>query len=217
MSNGNNGGGLALGCIKELQPALVREGEDGIEALSVDIFLRNMKIRCCVGYGPQESDLIEKKEAFWKHLDEEVFAAKSVGAGFILQCDGNLWAGSGIIPNDPKPQNRNGRFFHEFLQRNNLIVVNTLSICEGLVTRRRNKDGKLEESILDFFVVCQYVLPYVTQMVIDEDKQHILTNYHPAINSGKAIDSDHMTEYMDVNIKFGKLKRDRKHYKSEMK
>ena len=50
--NENNGGGLALGCIKELQPALVREGEDGIEVLSVDIFLRNMKIRCCVGYGP---------------------------------------------------------------------------------------------------------------------------------------------------------------------
>ena len=101
-------------------------------------------------------------------------------------------------------------FFHEFLQRSNLIVVNALSICEGLVTRRRNKDGKLEESFLDFFVVCQYVLPYVTRMVIDEDKQHILTNYHPAKNSGKAIDSDHMTEYMDVNIKFSKLKPDRK-------
>ena len=38
-------------------------------------------------------------------------------------------------------------------------------------------------------------------MVIDNDKNHILTNYKPARNGGKAIDSDHMTEYMDLNIK----------------
>ena len=43
--HGNNGGGLALGCIKELHPTLVREGNDDIEALSIEIFPRNMKTR----------------------------------------------------------------------------------------------------------------------------------------------------------------------------
>ena len=39
------GGGLALGVIKELNPAWVREGDDVVEALSVEISLKNMKIR----------------------------------------------------------------------------------------------------------------------------------------------------------------------------
>ena len=47
----DGGGGLALGCLKELRPAWVREGDDQVETLSVDIFVENMKIRCCVAYG----------------------------------------------------------------------------------------------------------------------------------------------------------------------
>ena len=64
------------------------------------------------------------------------------------------------------------------------------------------KDGNLEESILDFFIVCSSVLPFVTQMVIDESKKHILTNYKQVRNNGKATDSDHFTQYMDVNLEF---------------
>ena len=33
----DGGGGLALGCLQELQPAWVREGDDQVEALSVEI------------------------------------------------------------------------------------------------------------------------------------------------------------------------------------
>ena len=55
------GGGLALGCDRRLKPTWVREGNDEIEALSVDIFVEHMKIRCCVAYGCQEGDLVEKK------------------------------------------------------------------------------------------------------------------------------------------------------------
>ena len=169
-------GGLALGCLKDLQPAWVREGNDQVEALSVDIFVKNMKIRCCVAYGPQENDNVDKKEAFWSYLDNEVMEATSDGAGFVLHCDGNLWAGSKIVPGDPRPQNKNGKLFEEFLQRNqNLNVVNSLPQCEGLITRSRLKDGKVEERILDFFIICARLLPYLSKMVIDNDKRYIAT------------------------------------------
>ena len=194
------GGGLALGCLKDLNPCWVSEGNDQVEALSVDIFLKNIKIRCCVAYGPQENDKSGKKEAFWDHLDKEVDEASSAGAGFILQCDGNLWAGEGLIPGDPRPQNKNGKLFQEFLTRNaNLKVVNALPQCQGLITRSRIKDGVKEESILDFFVVCSIVLPFVSKMVIDHTKSHVLTNYKQMKKTGKAIDSDHYTEFLDLN------------------
>ena len=207
--NCTGGGGIALGCVKDLHPALVREGKDGIEALSIEIFLKNIKIRCVVAYGPQENEIIEKKNAFWQFLDEEVHNAKMSGSAFILQFDGNLWAGNQIIPGDPRTQNKNGMFFKSFLERNNLIVVNSQPVCEGLITRKRFKNGVQEKSILDFFVVCSSILPYVTKMVIDEKKQYILTNYRPAKKNGRAIDSDHMTLYMDINIEYETIKPER--------
>ena len=111
----DGGGGLALGCVKELQPVWLREGDDNVETLSINISIRSMNIRCCVAYGCQENDSVERKEAFWKYLDEDVLQAANSGSGFILHFDGNLWAGCDIIPGDPRPQNRNGKLFQEFL------------------------------------------------------------------------------------------------------
>ena len=116
-NNRENGGGLAIGCIPELKPIWVREGDDQVEALSINIFVKNMKIRCCVGYGCQESDLIEKKEAFWEYLENEVIDAKKAGSGLIIQMDGNLWAGKEIIPNDPRLQNKMVSLLSNFLNK----------------------------------------------------------------------------------------------------
>ena len=163
------GGGLVIGCARELQPVWLREGDDEVEALSVEIILKRIKIRCVVAYGCQENDSIDLKEAFWKYLDEDVDQADNSGSGFVLQFDGNLWAGDDLIPGDPRKQNRNGKLFQQFLERHpQLSVVNALSQCEGLITRVRKKNGEMEKSVLDFFVVCDRVLPFVEKMVIDE-------------------------------------------------
>ena len=53
-----SGGGIALGCIKDVNPIWVREGEGDLETLSVEISIKNMKIRCCVAYGYQENEKI---------------------------------------------------------------------------------------------------------------------------------------------------------------
>ena len=59
----DGGGGLALGCDKMLYPVWVRDGEDdNVEALSVEISVKNMTIRCCVAYGCQESEIIEREK-----------------------------------------------------------------------------------------------------------------------------------------------------------
>ena len=204
------GGGLALGCLKELQPAWVREGDDDVEALSVEIIFKNMKIRCCVAYGCQENDTLDRKDAFWTYLDEEVDLAEQNETGFVLQFDGNLWAGSQMIPGDPRPQNKNGKIFQELLEQHpNLTVVNSLALCEGLLTRTRTREDRVEKSVLDFFVVCNRVLPFLTKMVIDEDKKYILTNYQAVRNGGKASDSDHNTQYIDLDLKLETVKPER--------
>ena len=124
-----------------------------------------MKIRCCTGYGCQEGELKEKKEAFWDYLDTDVIEAKKEGAGLIIQMDGNLWGGEEIVKNDPRPQNSNGLIFKNFLEQNpHLTVVNNLSQCEGLITRERICKSGTEKNILDFFIVCNLVLPKTKSM-----------------------------------------------------
>ena len=71
----------------------------------------------------------------------------------------------------------------------------------GLITRSKLCEGNLEESVLDFSVVCHSVLPYVTRMVIDKERKYILTNYELFKKGGKTADTDHSTEYMDLSMK----------------
>ena len=90
-----------------------------------------MKIRCCVGYGCQENALVEKKEMFWNFIEEEVETAWNSGSGFVLQFDGNLWAGDGIIPGDPRKQNNNGKLFQQFLSRQQKYLAQGLPPSQG--------------------------------------------------------------------------------------
>ena len=57
----NCGGGIALGVKCEKNPFWVGDGGQDVEALSILISVKAMKIRCCVAYGCQENfDLREK-------------------------------------------------------------------------------------------------------------------------------------------------------------
>ena len=81
-------------------------------------------------------------------------------------------------------------------------MVNSLEICEGIITRSRVKNGTKELSVLDFFIVCDRVLPFVQRMVIDEKKEFILTNYQNVRRGGHAVDSDHFTQILDLDLDF---------------
>ena len=90
---------------------------------------------------------------FWQFLQEEILRTDMEGNGLILQMDGNLHAGPGLVKNDPNPVNQNGKMFLEFLEQNpSLNVVNALDLCKGLITRRRELDSKTEKSVLDFLL-----------------------------------------------------------------
>ena len=118
-----------------------------------------------------EKDYIERKHKFWERLSTEVEEAQENNLAFILQMDGNLWAGKEIIKNDVHDCNQNGKLFHEFLKKYpHLIVINSLDLCKGLITRRRKTTRGLEEAVLDFFVICNKISRFLMKMTIDEEK-----------------------------------------------
>ena len=160
------GGGVAIAARTDLNPVLTAEGEDNIEAITIDIFPSKMVISCTSAYGPQQKDKLDKKIKFWAYLDKIVESARKEGKGFYLQGDLNAWLGPSMIKGDPNGQNENGKLFQNFLNSHkHLRVVNSLPICKGLITRKRDlMNGRSEKSIIDFVVVCSNVLPYVEIM-----------------------------------------------------
>ena len=129
------GGGVALCARKDLSPTFVSDGGDNVEAITVNIHLKGITISVTSAYGPQESDNIEKKNAFWTYLSDEACRAKTSGNGYVLQGDLNAWMGPKLIKGDVRPQNRNGKLLAEFVKTNNLTCVNSLKLTEGVVTR----------------------------------------------------------------------------------
>ena len=99
---GERGGGIALGVLNSLKPSWISEGDDDCEALTIEIWVEGFPIRLVCGYGPQNYDKTYRKEMFWNYLNNEVINATNNGAGFILQMDGNLWAGKNIIKYEPR-------------------------------------------------------------------------------------------------------------------
>ena len=85
-----------------------------------------------------------------------------------------------------------------------------MSLCEGLLTRIRKTDKVDEKTVLDFFLVNDKMKPFIIKMVIDEEKYHILTYLSQAKKNHRAVDSDHLSLQLYMNLQFSKLKLDRK-------
>ena len=204
------GGGLAVGALFDLKPILVRQGNDFVECITIEVTAGQTKIRCVNGYGPQMGDTKERKDWFWEYLDREVKEAEEDKVGIVIEIDSNSWAGGALIPNDSNTQNSNGKMLELFLHRNKDIhLVNSLPICKGVITRRRNTKKQQEKSALDLFIVCSRILPYVTKMHVDEEGEHQLSNFNGIRHNKKVTESDHAKVELKLDIEFPQKKPDR--------
>ena len=207
----SHGGGIALGVAKDLKSTLVKEGDNDTEVISVKVFLKDIELRVITAYGPQENDLKVKKEKFWEFIEEEINNAELAGDGVIIQMDGNLHAGRELVKGDPNIRNQNGKYFCEFLDRNpQLIVVNSLDLCEGIITRKRVVEQNIEQAVLDFIIINDKVQPFLRKMKIDEEKEMTLINLAQMKKNKKMIETDHnaMILELDLEIENKKTKRE---------
>ena len=185
-----------------MSSTLIREGGDEVECISVEVEVGQQRLVVVSGYGPQVIAAPAKKQLFWDYLEKEVQEAAREEKLLIIQMDSNAWLGRNTIPGDPnKVPNSNGKLFHCFLQRNkNITLVNAMSICEGIISRQRKTDLLNKKSAIDVFLVCERVLPFVKRMIIDENQESPLTNFHGLNKNGKITESDHNKMELILNI-----------------
>ena len=88
----------------------------------------------------------------------------------------------------------------KFINDNDLIVVNSSNICEGAITRRRVTVNSIEESVIDYFIVCRRFYEYVVKMKIDEEGVYTLTKFATKKGKKSVKKSDHNMLILYLNI-----------------
>ena len=133
-----------------------------------------------------------------------------MGQGFMLQMDGNLHGGPELIKGDPNVQNSNGKLFMQFLDRNKyLTVAKNLDFCQGVIIRMRILKNKTEKAILDFLIINEKLRPFLSKMMIDEDRNFCLSNFSQFQKNKRVIETDHNTTIAELNISVPKRKPER--------
>ena len=206
----SGGGGLLTAVHKSLKPVSVSD-EDEIEILVVQGNIKNNAVRFINGYGPQDesNSSDEEKLAFFNRLDTEVKSSTVSGAMVCVQMDANSKLGSSYVPGDKKSISKNVKYLSKVVDKNDLIVVNGTNKCIGIVTRYRKTINGVEESVIDFFLVCRQFFNLINKLYIDEKRIFPLTKFSSK-NGRKSIkETDHNMFVLNVNTSWNTALQDK--------
>ena len=154
------------------------------------------------GYGPQESWLEENRLLFFASLEEEITKAELNGCSIFIEMDAKSKLGSEFIPKDPYGQSAYGKILGNILKTHNLSVVNGTAKSEGLITRKRETEDGIEESVIDFVIVSADLVENINKLKVDEERLHVLTRITKTKKKTVIKESDHNSLITDMNLKW---------------
>ena len=85
-------------------------------------------------------------------------------------------------------------------------------MCDGITTRSRITTVRTEQFVIDFFLVCDRILPSVRRMLVDEKKQHALSSFYSKKGVQYKKDSGHNPLVLGLEIMVSTKKRVRIKY-----
>ena len=207
------GGGLMTLIHKNFNPVIIPTKDQSKMSLNIMIVgakIRNMEIRFINAYGVQEGAAIEEKVNFYSILEEEITISLASGNMLCIAMDANAKLGRNYISGDIHEISQNGRLLLSLVESFNLLVVNSTEKCHGLVTRMKKVKNKIEESVIDYFIVCQDFFTFINMMTIDSERKFVLTKYTRKRDKSFITESDHNIMILDMKIPWeSKMKEDR--------
>ena len=78
-----------------------------------------------------------------------------------------------------------------------------------MITRKREFEDRIEEAVLDFFVVNEKMRPFLKKMLIDEKREYCLQNLVQLRKNKRVIETDHNAEILELNLEFSQKKPER--------
>ena len=166
------------------------------------------KVRGCVTtigvlYGKVESRCtIEELKQYYDMIEMEVTKSEIDKEDLIIMGDLNAKIESGR-------KDRSGKLLEQLTKKKNLEIVNNTGKCEGRWTRI-NTNNPTERSSIDYIICNKTVYEKIEGMVIDEEKNNVLTKYHIEDGKTEITESDHMIISLTMKSKKQKVKETKK-------
>ena len=197
------GGGIATAvCLKYQDSAVgAGEGEEEDEFLITRIDTFSPALCVINSYGEQRRTNKEEVESRWSRLLKEMEAVRMRGDFCCYAGDLNKLVGTGEygVPGNTSEISLGGRLLRELLAAGNWILVNGLGrevVQGGPFTREDPATGIM--SCLDLWIVSRELLPYVSSLVIDKDKN--ITPHRAVKEKGKhrLVYTDHLSSILQL-------------------
>ena len=107
-----------------------------------------------------------------------------------------------LIKDDPNRISENGRFLKDIIERENLVLLNSSPLCQGVITRHRVTKNNEEKSVIDFIITCDKLSIFLEKMVIDDARNYPLTKYASMKGKKKIVKSDHIILYAKFSLEY---------------
>ena len=203
VRSNKGGGGLLTAVVEDFNPVLVSQGKEDTEIIVVEAQVGTKTLRIINAYGPQEDDDLQDIINFWQEFEGEIIRATDENCLVLIELDANAKLGNRVIKDDPHKMSNNGKVLLDIIERQNLIVTNSLDICKGKITRERIFENKIEQSIIDYILVCEELAKNIEEVTIDDERIHVLSRH----TKTKTITSDHNILQCKFNIIYHKKSR----------
>ena len=185
-------GGTMIAVHKALEPVLIEEYCEDFELLVVECRMGKKEVRIISGYGPQENLADNERVPFFLALEEEIIKSDMDGKSTIVAMDANSKLGKDLIENDPHDQTPNGKLLADIIDRQNLVILNSLKgKASGNITRKRITSTGTEESIIDFVMISNDIEKDVESFTVDEGRDYGLCKIVKTKKGIKKVESDH--------------------------
>lgn len=144
-------------------------------------------------YGEQECRCPKKDiEERWARIVAEISNIEARGEFVVLIGDLNKHVGSdeeGITGNNDKIS-FGGELLRSFLSQRNFTLLNKLALTKGGPFTRIDPSDPNKKSCLDYAIVSNALLPFIEEMIIDENKTFTPKRI---VKNGQDVSTDHLS------------------------
>ena len=197
------GGGVLVAVRKELKNVTteVKRTKDAMESLWIVINNHRIKIRIGIVYLPQEQD--QDLKEIYSIIKQQVEESEKEDEALIIIGDFNCKVGKSIDGNKDKIS-KGGKKMLEFLEKKQLVLANSLDVCDGLWTREENN----KKSVLDYVIVDKELSEHLKKVTIYDGSKE-LSPFHLKRESAKnirTIYSDHNPIIIETDLVMKQIK-----------
>ena len=193
-----DGGGVLLAIRKEFVNIVIEVSrtKELFESLWIVFDNGNVKAKLGVVYMPQEKDVnTEELGSIYTMLKEEIRAGQKKGERVFVCGDFNCRVGS-IIPNNQETTSKGGKKLIKLLQTEDMVLANGSDKCNGLWTRMEGKS----KSVIDYIIMSREDGEFITEMTIDEGREHAPYRIKKEGKKVRKIFSDHNPMIVKTNM-----------------